>query len=56
METKEVDVKGLLEAASDEVRTIVSKVIDLENAKLHMKNPLGIKDEIAQLVREVIKQ
>jgi hypothetical protein len=56
MESKEVGIRALLKATSYEVRIIVSKVIDLENAKLHMKNPIGIKEEIADLVREVIKQ
>jgi len=56
MVNNENETRALLEKADDDVREIVISVIDLEYAKLHMSNPRGIKDEIVQLVRSVIKQ
>ncbi len=55
MASKEVEVRELLQKASQEVRGIVEQAIDLEYAKIHMNNPKGIKEEITQLVRGVIK-
>lgn len=56
MDEKEVDVRVLLQEASEEVRTIIAQVIDLEYSKLHMSKPHGIKDDIAQLIRGVVKK
>ena len=55
MDDKEADVRELLQEASEEVRIIVAKVIDLEYTKLHMNKPHGIKEEIGQLIRGVVK-
>ncbi len=49
------DIKEVLEEMPTEIRKIVSRVIELEHANIHHKKPHGIKDEIAKIVKEVIK-
>ncbi|MFZ3171656.1 MAG: hypothetical protein WA118_06710 [Carboxydocellales bacterium] len=49
------DPKEYLEKTSPDVQLLIKKVIDVEHAKLHMKNATGVKDEIIQIVREVIR-
>jgi hypothetical protein len=38
------------------VEKVIDKVLEAERRKLHMKNPLGIKDEIETIIRELIKE
>lgn len=41
--------------ASDEIKKLVAKVIDIEKDNIHYKRPPRIKETIAEAVREFIK-
>jgi hypothetical protein len=49
------DAQAIFKQAPEDIRKLVLKVIDAENNKIHFKKPHGIKDDIADVVKEVIK-
>ncbi len=46
---------ALYNDASDEIKKLVAKVIDIEKNNIHYKRPPRIKETIADAVRESIK-
>lgn len=45
----------LYDDASDEIKKLVAKVIDIEKDNIHYKRPPRIKETIADAVKEFIK-
>ncbi|MDJ0575031.1 MAG: hypothetical protein QNJ65_07670 [Xenococcaceae cyanobacterium MO_234.B1] len=41
--------------APPEVKTIIQQVLNLEKAKLYLKSPRNINEEILQIIKDVIK-
>ena len=41
--------------ASPEVKTIIQQVLNLEKAKLYLKSPRNINEEILQIIKDVIQ-
>ena len=41
--------------APPEVKTIIQQVLNLEKAKLYLKSPRNINDEILQIIKDVIQ-
>lgn len=46
---------ALYNDASDEMKKLVAKVIDIEKDNMHYKRPPRIKETIADAVREFVK-
>jgi hypothetical protein len=57
--TEETDdreqIRALVQGASPDAQTILNEVLQLEKAKLHMKMPSGIADDIVSRVKALIK-
>jgi hypothetical protein len=49
------NVQAIFKQAPEDIQKLVLKVIDAENNKIHFKKPHGIKEDIADVVKEVIK-
>ncbi len=49
------DVQTIFKDAPEEVQRLVSSVIDLEHLNIHYKRPPRIKEEIMDIVKEVIR-
>ena len=41
--------------APPEVKTIIQQVLNLEKAKLYLKSPRNINEEILQIIKDVIQ-
>ena len=48
-------ILNLYREASKEVQQVVAEIIRLEKEKVHMKNPIGIADDIASIIRLHVK-
>ncbi|HAA31712.1 MAG TPA: hypothetical protein DCE56_33460 [Cyanobacteria bacterium UBA8553] len=48
-------VRAILEELSTEEKLLLSRVVKAERAKLHMRNPRHINDDIWSAIMEVIK-
>lgn len=48
-------VQRLIREAPPEVQEVVAEVLRLEREKLHLKLPRGINDDIADVVRKIVK-
>ena len=48
-------VMGLFQECSSDAQQIALEVIRLEKQKLHMRNPIGIKEDILGVIRHIIK-
>ncbi len=55
MTTEKKDIQDIFSAAPEEIQRIVSSVIDLEHLNIHYKRPPRIKEEIVEIVKEVIR-
>jgi len=44
-----------LAAASEDVKTVVSEVLRIENNYIHMNQPRGINDDILSMIERVVK-
>lgn len=55
MTTEKKDVQDIYRDAPEEIQKLVSSVIDLEHLNIHYKRPPRIKEEIIDIVKEVIK-
>lgn len=49
---KQENLEEFLRSLSPHVINIVTKVINAEREKLHLKRPKGINDEIRQIIQE----
>ena len=49
------DVQTIFKDAPVEIQRLVSSVIDLEHLNIHYKRPPRIKEEIIEIVKEVIR-
>ncbi|MDD3592713.1 MAG: hypothetical protein PHO65_08730 [Sulfurovum sp.] len=49
------DVQAIFRDAPVDIQRLVSSVIDLEHLNIHYKRPPRIKEEIVDIVKEVIK-
>ncbi len=49
------DVQDIFREAPEEIQRLVSKIIELEHNNIHYKRPPRIKEEIMEIVKEVIK-
>lgn len=49
------DIQEIFSTASGEVQRIVTSVIDAEHFKMHLKRAHGIKEEIVDIVKEIVK-
>ncbi|MBD1892934.1 hypothetical protein [Coleofasciculus sp. FACHB-SPT9] len=48
-------VRAIIEELSSEEKQFLSRVVKAERAKLHMRNPRHINDDIWSAITEVIK-
>ncbi|MFQ3617932.1 MAG: hypothetical protein SNJ57_14290 [Cyanobacteriota bacterium] len=44
-----------IESAEPEVQRLIKRVLKAENDKLHLKNPLGINDDILKIIKEEVQ-
>lgn len=49
------EIKSLLSDIDEEVETVISELLRIEEGKIHMASPLGIHDEILDMVERVVK-
>jgi hypothetical protein len=49
------DILNIFSESPIEIQKIVSSVIDAEHLKIHQKKVHGIKEQISDIIREVIK-
>jgi hypothetical protein len=55
MTVEKKDVQDIFKDAPEEVQRLVSNIIDLEHLNIHYKRPPRIKEEIVEIVKEVIR-
>ena len=48
-------VMKLFKECSSDTKQVANEIIRLEKQKLHMKNPIGIVDDIVSVIKAVIK-
>ncbi|BAU41432.1 hypothetical protein [Leptolyngbya sp. O-77] len=44
-----------IESAPPEVKRLITRVLRAENDKLHLEKPMGINDDILQIVKEEVQ-
>ena len=44
-----------VEIDNQEIVTIIERILQAEQDKLHLKNPRGIRDDIEDIIREEVK-
>lgn len=52
--TSSKQITERLEEASPRALKVLGEVIKLEDARLYMKNPVGLKQEIAEIIERVV--
>jgi hypothetical protein len=50
----EEEVRNILAELSEEEQELLSRVLDVERDKLHMKNPIGINDALSEVIEQTI--
>ncbi|MDB9313912.1 hypothetical protein PN462_12435 [Spirulina sp. CS-785/01] len=48
-------VQEPIDTASEEVKTLIERILKLERDKLYLKTPRNINDDIMQIVKDVIQ-
>jgi hypothetical protein len=48
-------INEVLAAAAEDVKTVVSEVLRIENNYIHMNQPRGINDDILNMIERVVK-
>jgi hypothetical protein len=51
----EEEVRSILAELSEEERELLSRVLDVERDKLHMKVPHGVNDELSEVIEQTIE-
>ncbi|WOB43116.1 hypothetical protein HNI00_08070 [Thermoleptolyngbya oregonensis NK1-22] len=44
-----------IDSSPPEIKRLIKRVLKAENNKLHLKNPMGINDDILQIVKEEVQ-
>jgi hypothetical protein len=55
MDERQNRLREIFDNASPEVRQVVLRVFQLEGDKLYMGLPKGIKDEIVDAIKQIVK-
>ena len=48
-------INDVLATTSEEVKTVVSEVLRIENNYIHMNQPRGIHEDISTMIERVVK-
>ena len=52
---EEQEIRAVFQSLSPEARMLLAEVLRIEKEKLHMKNPIGIVDDIVSNAKALIK-
>jgi len=56
MSKKLEDIMKVIQALDADVRMVLERVLEAERAKLYMKSPQGITQDIEAIVKEEVKE
>jgi len=56
MSKKLEDIMKVIQALDADVRRVLERVLEAERAKLYMKSPQGITQDIEAIVKEEVKE
>ena len=54
--TESEKIQALISSFDEDVQLYFQKVLDIEKSKLYLENPYGIKEELINAIKELIRE